>query len=327
MAADGRDLEFDDPAGLTADNAGQRQRGGDGDGETGKMERMREGSQGVRTHDGHRWRFVDTGPGDPYFNMALDEAVTRKVARGMAPPTVRVYGWEPAAVSIGYAQCAQQAIDLRKCARQGIPVVRRLTGGRAVLHQREVTYSVIAGRRQWDPSATVTGIYKHIGLALVAGLRTLGIEAELSRPRPERAASPRRSGEIQPCFSSVGRYEVMVEGRKLVGSAQRWLGEAVLQHGSVLLGAEHSRLAELLPGEQARSGSPEARRLSAKTVSLGDLLSRPVAHTEVARALRYGFERILGGKLEDGPISPEEDTLARSLIKDRYGQLAWTLRI
>jgi len=287
---------------------------------------MRAGSQGVRAHDGHRWRFVDTGPGDPFFNMALDEAIARTVACGQAPPTIRVYSWRPAAVSIGYAQRAQQVIDLKKCARHGVPVVRRLTGGRAVLHQREVTYSVIAGRRQWGSADSVTGIYKRIGLALVAGLQTLGIDAELSRPRQDRTRPPRRSGDAHPCFSSAGRYEVMVGERKLIGSAQRWLEDAVLQHGSVLLGAEHSRLAELLPDQRETAGPRAVRRLAAKTVSLTTLLSRPVSYEEVAGALRVGFGEVLGIELKSGSLSLREQTLARSLVRDRYGRLDWTLR-
>jgi len=291
------------------------------------MERAKTGSQGIRTHDRHRWRFVDTGPGDPYFNMALDEAIARTVARQQAPPTVRIYGWSPAAVSIGYTQRAQRVIDIRKCARRSIPVVRRLTGGRAVLHHREVTYSVIAGRLQWGPSASVMAIYRRIGLALAAALRTLGIDAELVRPRPGRPVSPRRSGNAHPCFSSAGRYEIMVKGKKVVGSAQRWLEGAVLQHGSVLLGEEHSRLAELLPGEPGTAGSRAARLLAAKTVSLSTLLSRPVSYGEVAEALRTGFEEMVAGRLESGSVFSQEETMARALVRERYGRLEWTLRI
>jgi len=216
---------------------------------------------------------------------------------------------------------------MKRCVRQGIPVVRRLTGGRAVLHHREVTYSVISGRRQWGSPATVTAIYKRIGRALVAALRTLGIDAELSRQRPRRTPSPGRSEDAHPCFSSAGRYEVMVGGRKLVGSAQRWLEDAVLQHGSVLLGREHSRLAELLPGEEGAGGRRAARLLAEKTISLGDLLSRPVSHAEVSRALRAGFGEIFGERLESGPVSPREEALARSLVRERYGRLEWTLRV
>jgi lipoate-protein ligase A len=239
---------------------------------------------------------------------------------------VRIYGWKPAAVSIGYAQRAQQVIDLARCAREGIPVVRRLTGGRAVLHEQEVTYSVISGRRQWGPSASVMAIYKRIGQALVTALRTLGIEAELSRPTSVRTASLRRPGDVHPCFSSAGRYEVMVRGRKLVGSAQRWLEDVVLQHGSVLLGQEHSRLAELLPGERRTAGRLAARRLTEKTISLSVLLSRPVSYAEVSRALRSGFDEMLGGGLEEAVISPPEEILARSLVEERYERPEWTLR-
>jgi lipoate-protein ligase A len=205
-------------------------------------------------------------------------------------------------------------------------VVRRLTGGRAVLHQREVTYSVITRRTEWGASASVTAIYKRIGRALVAAMRVLGIDARLSRPCQDRTPVPRRSGDAHPCFSSAGRYEVMVGGRKLVGSAQRWLEDAVLQHGSILLGREHSRLAELLPGEEESAGRRAARQLAEKTVSLSELLSRPVGHAEVSRAVRSGFEEILGRRLEDGEIAPEEKQLARSLVRERYGRLEWTLR-
>jgi lipoate-protein ligase A len=259
--------------------------------------------------------------------MALDEAIARSLACGESPSTVRIYGWKPAAVSIGYAQRALRTVDLKKCVRQGIPVVRRLTGGRAVLHHREVTYSVIASRRQWDSPLTVTAIYKRIGRALVAALQTLGIDAELSRPRSRRTLSPGCSEDAHPCFSSAGRYEVMVGGRKLVGSAQRWLEDAVLQHGSVLLGREHSRLAELLPGDRGAGGSRAARLLAEKTISLGDLLSRPVGHAEVSRALQAGFAEVFGGRLESGPVSPGEEALARSLVRERYGRLEWTLRV
>ncbi len=291
------------------------------------MAGMRTGSQGVRTREGQRWRFVDTGPGDPYFNMALDEAIARLTGRDRVPPTVRIYGWEPAAVSIGYAQHARQVIDLARCARQGIPVVRRLTGGRAVLHHREVTYSVIAGRRQWGPSASVTAIYRHIGLALVAAFQALGVDAQLSRPPADRTAARRRPGDAHPCFSSAGRYEVMARGRKLVGSAQRWLENAVLQHGSILLGREHSRLAELLPGAGETAGRRAALRLAEKTISLTDLLSRPVSYEEVSQALRSGFQDLFKGRLDPGRISLEERRLARKLVTERYGRPEWTLRI
>jgi len=290
------------------------------------MAQKKVGSQGVRTHGQQRWRFVDTGPGDPFFNMALDEAIAQTVGAGAAPPTVRIYCWKPNAVSIGYAQRALRVIDFQKCARRGIPVVRRLTGGRTVLHGQEVTYSVAALRSQWGSPASVLSIYQHIGRALVAALRHLGIDARLSRSRRDMTGSPGGAGNSHPCFTSAGRYEVLAEGRKLVGSAQRWVGETVLQHGSLLLGQEHARLAELLPGRRESSGHGAARRLTEKTISLNALLDRQVSHSEVSRALQSGFGELLEGTLRPGRISSREEKLARLLVSERYGRLEWTLR-
>jgi lipoate-protein ligase A len=239
---------------------------------------------------------------------------------------VRIYGWKPAAVSIGYAQRAPEVIDLKKCARQSIPVVRRLTGGRAVLHDQEVTYSVVAQRSQWDAPASVLGIYKRIGRALVVALQQLGIRARLSRSRPDGTGWGTRVGNPQPCFSSTGRYEVLAEERKLVGSAQRWLGEVVLQHGSILLSHEHARLATLLPDENRSTGQRAAQRLSQRTISLSSLLSRRVSYKEVSAALQYGFAEVLEATLRSGRISLPEQELARSLVRERYGRLEWTLR-
>jgi lipoate-protein ligase A len=257
--------------------------------------------------------------------MALDEAIAVLLRRGETQPTVRVYGWKPAAISIGYFQSIRRTLDLKKCARLGIPVVRRLTGGRAVLHDQEVTYSVIAPRQRWGREASVLDVYKHIGLALVAALERLGIEARLERPR-SRKASPSNSADRSPCFSSAGRYEVMVAGRKLVGSAQRWLGDVVLQHGSVLLGPGHARIAALLPHSEELPEEQVAGRLLKQTVSLDSLLSREVSFVEAARALQGGFGETLSGALRSVGITAGERRLCRDLVRERYGWQGWTLR-
>jgi lipoate-protein ligase A len=257
--------------------------------------------------------------------MALDEAIAVLLRRGKTQPTVRVYGWKPAAVSIGYFQNIRRTLDLTRCARLGIPVVRRLTGGRAVLHDQEVTYSVIAPRRQWGREASILDVHKHIGLALVAALEQLGIEARLERPRA-RKATPSGSGDRSPCFSSAGRYEVMVAGRKLVGSAQRWLGDVVLQHGSLLVGPGHARIAALLPGSEGLTEEQAARSLQEQTISLDSLLSRQVSFVEVARALQGGFAKKLSGALQPAGVTAGERLLCRDLVRERYGWQGWTLR-
>ena len=257
--------------------------------------------------------------------MALDEAIATIAAGEAGGPTIRVYGWRPPAVSIGYFQNVLETVNFRKCARLGIPLVRRLTGGRAVLHDQEVTYSVIATGAQLGVGTSVLQIYRLIGPCLAAALRHLGIDAQLSRSARASILHRATVGR-DPCFSSVGRYEVVVDGRKIVGSAQRWLGEVVLQHGSLLTGDGYQDIAHLLPGDSSAEGERAIRELKAKTVSLGALLSRQITYAEVAGALFDGFAETLKSPLRMAQLLPREEDLAHKLVRERYGQQEWTLR-
>ncbi len=270
------------------------------------------------------WRFLDTGLADPYFNMAVDEAIARFGARGH-PPTLRVYGWRPAAISIGYSQRIRQALNVKACAQRGVPVVRRLTGGRMVFHDQELTYSIIAPRGLVGLGGSVLGTYKRIGQALVASLRRLGISAYLQRMSCRYDGLGAAHG-LEPCFTRSGRYEVMVDGRKVAGSAQRWIGQMVLQHGSLLMGDGHLRVAQFLSPECTPAGDRMVQHLKEKTISLGVLLPRPVSYSQVAEAMVWGFQESFGVTLEPGRLRSDECSLAQRLIRQRYGRQEWTLR-
>ncbi len=257
--------------------------------------------------------------------MAVDEAIAAIGGQQDQLPTVRVYGWRPAAISIGYSQGVRETVDVRKCARLGIPLVRRLTGGRAVFHDEEVTYSVIAGKGCLGSGSSVLEIYKRIGQALVLSLQRLGIRACLRRTA-SRGAEWGGARGLAPCFSSVGRYEVMVGRRKVVGSAQRWIEGTVLQHGSLLIGEGHLQIARLLPHGEADERGKMTQELRAKTISLDALLSRQVSYAEVASAFFLGFQEALQVRLVPGQLRFEEETVARRLVRERYGRQEWTLR-
>ncbi|MBI4536048.1 MAG: lipoate--protein ligase family protein, partial [Ignavibacteriae bacterium] len=190
------------------------------------------------------WQFVDTKENTGMFNMEFDEQCARTLLAGAGVPTLRLFRWKPWAVSIGFNQNIGE-IDVEKCAALGIDVVRRPTGGRAILHAEELTYSVVmlAGRH------SVLEIYNMISKALVNGLSLFGIEATLQRLQPNFAETYKHPSSI-PCFTASARYEIELNGRKLVGSAQRRYRnderEVVLQHGSILTGPAHRRLADLL---------------------------------------------------------------------------------
>jgi lipoate-protein ligase A len=207
-------------------------------------------------------------------------------------PLVRLYRWKPWAISLGYNQQAED-IDRLRAAADGIDVVRRPTGGRAILHAEELTYSVVmeAGRKG------VLQVYNEISAALVEGLRLYGVEVTLQKSQPNFAEHYRQASSV-PCFTASARYEIEWRGRKLVGSAQRrFSGEGrdvVLQHGSLLCGPAHKRLAAYLTMDDPELRARVRTELEQKTVDLGEVSGAPVAMDRLVAELRRGFERTWG---------------------------------
>lgn len=229
--------------------------------------------------------------------MRLDESLARQLQRGQGCPTLRFYGWSPWAVSLGYNQ--QDAdLDREACMRDGIDIVRRPTGGRAILHAEELTYCVVmhAGRR------SVLDVYNSVSRALVRGLALFGVSASLQKSQPDFAAAYRQVSSI-PCFTSSARYEIEVDGRKLVGSAQRRFADGerdvVLQHGSILCGPAHKRLVGYLTVRDDSAVSRLRTEMEERTVDLSEILGGPVDRVELARAVRRGFEEEWGTTFSD----------------------------
>ncbi len=260
------------------------------------------------------WRFLDTGHRDGAWNMAVDEALLLGVAAGTSPPTVRVFGWQPPTVSTGHSQDVESELDLDACAAAGVGVVRRPTGGRAVLHAGELTYAVVAPAGVLPLGNSIMEDYRVIAGGLIEGLSILGVTAELATV----VTDPRGEGDgpSPPCFVSAGRYEIVVDGRKLVGSAQRRSSGAVLQHGSLLTDDTHLALADLLRVRNERQRKMIRRSLRAKTTDLACVLGRPAQFDEVARAMRLGFERAWGLSLVQGTLDDVESEAAARLATE-----------
>ena len=254
--------------------------------------------------------------------MAVDEAVLEAVASGEQLPTLRLYRWNPPAVSVGYFQRLEQAVDQQACREAGVDVVRRPTGGRAVFHHRELTYSVALPPGHRAAAAGVLDSYRILSEALREGLRRLGVEAELARPAARRGGL--RGGFPEgACFDAASRYELEWQGRKLVGSAQmRRATGAVLQHGSVLIEFDPDKTARLLaPGGRGRALLAEVLRHRA--VGLREALGRPVSWDEVAQAVAEGFGAALGIQWQPGGLSPREQARAEVLAAERYASDEW----
>jgi lipoate-protein ligase A len=238
------------------------------------------------------WTFIDSGEQTGAFNMALDESLARALAACEGIPSLRLFRWKPWAISVGYNQAAEE-LDAPRCAADGIDIVRRPTGGRAILHAEELTYSVVmpAGRK------SVLQVYNEISAALVCGLALYGVEVALQKSQPDFGKEYRSPSSI-PCFASSARYEIEWRGRKLVGSAQRRFsgpgGDVVLQHGSILCGDAHLRLADYLAAPVAEVRGRILATLRERTADLRMITGGPVDMEYLGECIRRGFEEARG---------------------------------
>jgi len=258
------------------------------------------------------WRLIDSGPASGAWNLALDEAIFLAVRERCTPPTLRFYAWEAPTLSLGYAQERNRDLDLAACAERGIAVVRRPTGGRAVLHDREVTYAVAAPAGTAPFGAGLDTAYRAVAAGLLAGLRLLGLEASLAPREPGEARPSRHPG----CFAAASRHEIVAGGRKIVGSAQRRSGGAFLQHGSILLESHGELLDRLL----RRREEPAAAGTMA---GLAELLRPCPTHAQIVAALAAGCVAAWGVRLIPGEPTAEETAAARELVRGRYAAEGW----
>lgn len=260
-----------------------------------------------------RWRVLVDPPATGAVNMARDHALAKACAPGTG--TLRFYRWDPPTLSFGRNEPVTVGYREILRSRRELGVVRRPTGGRAVIHDRELTYSIVF------PARALGGLreaYAKINEGLVHGLRLLGVDARSAEGGDETPAP-----NAGPCFLGPVDGEVVVAGRKLVGSAQARVGSTVLQHGSLLLTADQSLLLALGGGEHRERREPGEHREG--PITLVELLDVLPSWEEMVGALRDGFERSLGGVWEGGVLSDAEAVLAEGLER-RYRSREWTWR-
>jgi lipoate-protein ligase A len=269
------------------------------------------------------WRFLDTGAADGATNMALDEAIMRAVAASRVPPTLRLYAWRPPCLSIGRFQALESQVDVAACRRQGIDVVRRLSGGGAVLHDLELTYSLTAPEDDPRVAGSVVESYRRISAGLVQGLARLGVAAELAQTSEVSETSEVFARGSPVCFEAPSDYEVLVGGRKLVGSAQVRQGGVLLQHGSVLLDVDVPKLVSVFRWPAGLSPESKVTSLTGRIIALRTVLGREVSVAEVATALQAGFAQALGVYLLPGQVTDEEWQTAAHLRQTKYARPSW----
>jgi len=261
-----------------------------------------------------QWRLIYDAPARGAHNMAVDEAILAAVSAGAAPPTLRLYAWSPTCLSLGYGQKSTDA-DLQRIAQLGWDVVRRPTGGRAILHAAELTYSVSLPA---DHSLAANGIldnYRQINHALMAGLALIGLA-----PQSERQ-SYRRPSPNPACFHTLSHYEITVEGRKLVGSAQLRRRGAVLQHGSLPLSGDLGRICDGLSYPDEASREQAKSHMRTRAITLVEALGKEIYWSTVADAVVQGFESCLGITFRRGRLSESEQSHATQLARQVYSNI------
>jgi lipoate-protein ligase A len=266
------------------------------------------------------WRLIIHRPTDGPTNMAIDEAITEHVRAGGAPPTLRFYGWEPACLSLGRSQPVSD-VDFDRLGERGWDVVRRQTGGRAILHVDELTYSIAIPQSDPRVQGYVVESYRQLSQGLMAGL------ALLEAPVHSEQADAGAHGFKGPvCFEVPSDYEITAYGRKLLGSAQTRRAEMVLQHGALPLKGDIGRICDVLAFDSEEAREEARARVVERAITLGEALGRAITPKEAAAALAEGFCRALNVRLEESALSAAEEARAEHLREDKYAAEAWTAR-
>lgn len=256
-----------------------------------------------------RWRLlIEDEPRTGAWNMALDEALMQAVAAGESPPTLRLYQWSPPCLSLGKRQ-PLDGVDLAACQAAGVDVVRRATGGWAILHTDEVTYSVTVPPDDPRAEGAILDAYRKLSAGLVAGLRRLGVPAEMNPVVPGGAFNVSAA-----CFEVPSAYEIVVGDRKLIGSAQTRPQGRVLQHGSLPLEGDIARVAQFLAFDRPEERTELADHLRARATTLSAVLGRAIGFHEAAEALAAGFAEALSLHLERGEPSAAERAAATGRV-------------
>jgi lipoate-protein ligase A len=250
-----------------------------------------------------RFRLLLSGLADAHTNMSIDESIMIHVGQNISPPTLRLYGWSPPAVSIGYFQGLLEEIDLDMCKKMGVDYVRRITGGGAVFHESEVTYSLAIPQVNTIVPQNVLESYKVICGGIIEGLKEFDIEAKF-----------------------VPLNDIIVNGKKISGSAQTRRSRTLLQHGTLLIDTDLEKMFSILKVPSEKLKDKLISDVKERVTSLNDVLQKEIEFEEVCSKMASGFKSSLNIELIKGELSETEISLASEIKKDRYSNLDWNHR-
>jgi lipoate-protein ligase A len=267
---------------------------------------------------------MKSGKLNPAENMAIDEAIFQGVIEGISDPTIRFYDWEPSTVSCGYNQEIKKEVDFSAIKRFNFGFVRRPTGGRLVLHDNEVTYSVIAPISN-RLSGNVTQSYLEISRALIRGFLILGVKVDFEKGN---LSSSNQRQDSNPCFTSTSRFEILYNNKKIVGSAQIRKKDALLQHGSILLNYNQSKIAYILPSMNVAERDRLARYLSMKSISINEILESYITFEKAVESFEQGFKKSWDNDefYTSNELNLQERKKTKFLLNSKYLSDDWNKR-
>ena len=281
---------------------------------------MSQPRRGKVTYMPATWRLLFSGLADGATNMAIDQAILESVATGESLPTLRFYGWQPACLSLGLAQEWDLA-DFELCAKQGWDVVRRTTGGRAILHVDELTYSVCAPKEEPRVQGGILESYEKLSEALLKGLQLMGLQ-------PQRVKSYYQDqGELGPaCFDGPSNFEIMMGQQKLLGSAQTRKKGVVLQHGTLPLYGDISRIANALYFDSMGQRQALDLRMRYRATTVLNSLGKQLSLDEAATFMRDGFATRLNLDFVESGLTEQELARMPQIRAERFANDDWTQR-
>ena len=267
------------------------------------------------------WRLLLSPPASGAWNMAVDEAILENVVSGDSLPTLRLYAWDPPCLSLGRTQPFTDA-NIPTLKENGWDIIRRATGGRAILHTDELTYAIIAPKDNPHVSGSVLESYQYLAQALITALEDLGAKVEM------KAEKGKGNSNFNPvCFETPSAYEITVNGKKIIGSAQARQKGGVLQHGSLPLTGDLTRITEALNFSDEKSRQVAAQKLMLSASTLEYALGREIDWGTASKSFTRAFQSVLGIRLVPDDLSESEKSRTSELIPKKYAHPNWIERI
>jgi lipoate-protein ligase A len=269
------------------------------------------------------WRLIHTPPAAGAWNMAVDEALLESMRLENALPVLRLYAWDPACLSLGYAQPASD-VDLEALLQRGWDLVRRPTGGRAILHTDELTYAVIGPHSDPRLAGSVLESYQRLSRALLDALHRLQVPAH---SQAQALIPPGSDPKGAVCFEVPSNYEITVDGKKLIGSAQARKRDGVLQHGSLPLSGDLKRITQALAYPDEANRQTAAQRLAERATTVAESLGIEVSWKTAAQAYAQAFRDRLNIRFIESDLTNQERLRAQALLGEKYANHTWTFRV